>query len=119
MDKGTDCLAFPDAPFGRTPVTAAACRAHLAKEAQGGASMRNLILASHSTSRHAVKSEVLTRRERDVLRKICDGLTNKRIAQVLGISPETVKTHVTHIIVKLGVANRAHAVSYAKSLGLL
>lgn len=81
--------------------------------------MRALILANDSSSQPVVKNEVLTQRERDVLNKICDGLTNKRIAQVLGISPTTVKSHVKHILLKLGASNRAHAVAHAKSRGLL
>jgi DNA-binding NarL/FixJ family response regulator len=81
--------------------------------------MRKPRLTDHPSSQHIVKGEMLSSRERDVLSKICEGLTNKRIAQVLGISPETVKTHVTHILSKLGASNRTHAVSHAKSLGLL
>ena len=81
--------------------------------------MRELRLANHSSSQHIPKSELLTGRERDVLSKICEGLTTKRIAQVLGISPTTVKTHVKHILSKLGANNRAHAAAHAKSQGLL
>ena len=81
--------------------------------------MRKPRFAKYPSTRRVIKNGVLTRRERDVLRKICDGMTNKHIAQVLGISPETVKSHVTHILLKLAVRNRAHAVSHAKSQGLL
>jgi ATP/maltotriose-dependent transcriptional regulator MalT len=81
--------------------------------------MRKLRRTNHPSSQRIVQDGRLTHRERDVLSKICDGLSNKRIAQVLGISPETVKTHVTHILSKLGASNRTHAVSHAKSLGLL
>jgi DNA-binding CsgD family transcriptional regulator len=61
----------------------------------------------------------LTARERDVLAMISQGLSNKRIARALEISPETVKSHVKRIFLKLTVSTRAEAVSRAGSLGLL
>lgn len=79
---------------------------------------RNLCANDHSNP-HAGISETLTRRERDVLTKICDGFPNKRIARALGISPETVKSHVKRIFMKLAVSTRAQAVSHAKAQGLL
>jgi DNA-binding CsgD family transcriptional regulator len=64
-------------------------------------------------------SEALTARERDILTMISQGLSNKRIARARGISPETVKSHVKHIFLKLAVSTRAQAVSQAKWLGIL
>ena len=64
-------------------------------------------------------SDPLTARERDVLAMISQGLSNKRIARTLEISPETVKSHVKHIFSKLEVGTRTEAVSLAGSLGLL
>ena len=61
----------------------------------------------------------LTARERDVLAMISQGLSNKCIARALEISPETVKSHVKHIFLKLAVGTRAEAVSQAGSLRLL
>jgi DNA-binding CsgD family transcriptional regulator len=52
----------------------------------------------------------LTARERDVLAMISQGLSNKRIARALEISPETVKSHVKHIFLKLEVGTRTAAV---------
>jgi LuxR family transcriptional regulator, maltose regulon positive regulatory protein len=46
-------------------------------------------------------------------------LSNKEIARTLIIAPETVKSHVKHIFIKLGVEKRAQAVSHAQSLGLV
>jgi DNA-binding CsgD family transcriptional regulator len=63
--------------------------------------------------------EPLTAREREVLAMIGQGFTNKRIARILDISPETVKSHVKRIFLKLAVSTRAEAVSRAGSLGLL
>jgi DNA-binding CsgD family transcriptional regulator len=58
-------------------------------------------------------SETLTAREHDVLGMIRQGFTNKRIARAWEISPETVKSHVKHIFLKLAVSTRAQAVSRA------
>jgi DNA-binding CsgD family transcriptional regulator len=64
-------------------------------------------------------SETLTARERDILAMISQGLSNKRIARALSISPETVKSHVKRIFLKLAVGTRAEAAFRAVSLGLL
>jgi LuxR family transcriptional regulator, regulator of acetate metabolism len=53
----------------------------------------------------------LTRREVEVLGMLAEGETNARIAQRLVVSQDTVKTHVKHILRKLGVHNRSQAVS--------
>jgi LuxR family maltose regulon positive regulatory protein len=64
-------------------------------------------------------SESLSPREHSILRSMSVGLSNKRIAQELQIAPETVKTHVKGIFIKLAVQTRAHAVSTAGAMGLL
>ena len=64
-------------------------------------------------------SDPLTARKRDVLAKIGQGLSNKRIARALEISPETVKSHVKHIFLKLAVGTRTEAVFRAVSRDLL
>jgi ATP/maltotriose-dependent transcriptional regulator MalT len=64
-------------------------------------------------------SDVLTGRERDILCQISQGLANKQIARILQISPETVKSHVKRVFLKLAVSTRAEAVSQATLLGLL
>jgi len=64
-------------------------------------------------------TESLSPREYSVLRSMSYGLSNKRIAQELKIAPETVKSHVKGIFIKLAVQTRAHAVSTAGALGLL
>src|SRR5262249_46968617 len=55
----------------------------------------------------------LTPREREVLELIGRGFSNKRIALELGLAEKTVKTHVTHVLGKLGVADRTQAALYA------
>ena len=55
----------------------------------------------------------LTQRESEVLRQMAQGLTNKEIAKMLGISYETVKEHVQHILRKIGVSDRTQAAVWA------
>ncbi len=61
----------------------------------------------------------LTPREREVLELIGRGLSNKRIALELGVSEKTVKTHVGHVLAKLGVTDRTQAALHAMRAGLL
>ncbi len=63
--------------------------------------------------------ERLTRREREVLELIAAGRSNKRIAFELGISEKTVKTHVGHLLAKLGVTDRTQAALLAVRDGLI
>ncbi|QCD58398.1 helix-turn-helix transcriptional regulator [Streptomyces hawaiiensis] len=60
----------------------------------------------------------LTSRERDVLRLVAAGHTNRRIAQELFISPKTASVHVSNILGKLGVSGRGEAAAVAHRLGL-
>lgn len=61
----------------------------------------------------------LTKRESEVLKQLALGLTNKEIAQSLGISYETVKEHVQHILQKLSVTDRTQAAVWAVRRNLL
>jgi NarL family two-component system response regulator LiaR len=60
----------------------------------------------------------LTRREREVLELIAAGYANKRIAFELGIAEKTVKTHVGHVLAKLGVTDRTQAALLAVQHGV-
>ncbi|MEU0455815.1 response regulator transcription factor, partial [Streptomyces sp. NPDC006129] len=60
----------------------------------------------------------LTSRERDVLRLVAAGHTNRRIAEELFISPKTASVHVSNILAKLGVSGRGEAAAVAHRLGL-
>ena len=63
--------------------------------------------------------EPLTGRELEVLRLLAAGKSNQRIAHDLVVALDTVKKHVTHILGKLGAANRTEAVGRARDLGLI
>ena len=64
-------------------------------------------------------TEKLTDRETEVLRQLADGKANKEIAQLLHIGETTVKTHVSNILMKLGVPSRTQAALYAVRIGLV
>jgi LuxR family maltose regulon positive regulatory protein len=64
-------------------------------------------------------ADQLTARELDVLRLLAAGAPNPRIAGQLVVSLDTVKKHVSHLLDKLGAANRTEAVTRARELGLI
>ena len=61
----------------------------------------------------------LTRQELKVLERLAAGQSNKEIARTLGLSPNTVKTHVANLYAKLEVGRRTQAVSKARDLQLI
>jgi DNA-binding NarL/FixJ family response regulator len=71
------------------------------------------LLAEH------VSDEVLTEREKDVLKHVAGGNRNRDIAERLFISEETVKVHVKHIMEKLGANDRTEAVTIALRRGII
>lgn len=74
-------------------------------------------LARRLAERNAVVG--LSNREVEVLRLVAKGKANKEIAAELNLSGDTVKTHITHLMRKLGAADRAHAVTLAIEQGFL
>jgi LuxR family maltose regulon positive regulatory protein len=77
----------------------------------------------HETQRPPIGSrparQNLTDRECRIIAFIASGQSNKEIARALGVAPETIKTHIKRIFIKLSAETRAQAVVRAQSLGLL
>jgi DNA-binding NarL/FixJ family response regulator len=66
----------------------------------------------------ADRLSTLTPREFDVLQKVAQGYTNAEISRKLSLSEGTVKSHIQHMLTKLNLRNRVHAVIYAFEIGL-
>jgi DNA-binding NarL/FixJ family response regulator len=87
-----------------------------------------VVLVAHATedspapaqpTRDNAVGTVLTNREREILALLADGLANKQIAARLGISKNTVKTHLELLFDKLDVSSRAEAVATGVRRGFL
>lgn len=119
-------LAEPDGmlwPFLLHPVTELLERHRRSRTAH--AALAAEILALRTAARTALRGpgahlrEPLTESEVRVLRYLPTNLALREIAAELGVSPNTVKTHVRHLYAKLGVNGRSAAVERARTLGLL
>jgi DNA-binding CsgD family transcriptional regulator len=67
----------------------------------------------------ALESLAISGRELEVLEQLAAGRSNKEIASQLGVSPNTVKTHVARLFEKLEVRRRTEAIQRARELGVL
>lgn len=74
--------------------------------------------ARHTTASGSAKAALLTRREREIIALVAEGLKNREIAERLFISPVTVRHHISAIFAKLGVADRLKLVVLAFRQGL-
>jgi DNA-binding NarL/FixJ family response regulator len=74
-------------------------------------------IAVEMAEHHA--DDALTEREIEVLRQVAAGNANKRVADLLGISEETVKGHLRNILSKLDANDRTHAVTIALKRGII
>lgn len=81
--------------------------------------IRELVREVSRDDRGSGSDNPLTKREREVLTLIAGGRANKAIAFELGVAEKTVKTHVSNILAKLGVADRTQAALHAVREGLV
>jgi len=108
----------------REPLDAAGAARELRAEVRAGrldgdAVAAVLAAAGHRTPRRRDGPAGLTAREVEVLALLAQGLSNKQIAEQLGISPKTAGNHIEHIYAKIGAGNRASAGLFAMQHGLL
>jgi len=119
------CMAFVDS--GRPLFALLGCLYHalpasdpqLAELRPYVATLLRSTLQCRSEDSASASYRSLSQRETGILRMIALGMSNKRIAQSLGITPETVKSHAKSIFVKLASHTRAQAVARAEAVGLL
>ncbi len=87
--------------------------------ASGGAALEPGVAARMLERLQSGGEETLSNRERDVLRLLVEGASNKQIAARLQLSENTIKTHLSNIFGKLDVQSRAEAVAVALQRGLV
>lgn len=92
---------------------------HLLSEAgeRAGSLPESLLEGNNDSSRQLL--ETLTEKERNLLRHVAMGLSNKELAERLSVSPNTVKWHMRNIFDKLQIGNRVQAIVVARHLGLI
>jgi DNA-binding NarL/FixJ family response regulator len=113
LDAGASGYVLKDADSDEI---AAAIRAAARDEIHLVGSVARLVARSMAT-RHP--ADELTDREREVLRLVAEGRSNQEIANVLHISERTARTHVSHVIMKLGLVSRVQAALWAVRNGLV
>jgi DNA-binding NarL/FixJ family response regulator len=122
LRAGASGFLLKDAP---TAEVVAAVRAVAAGDAVLSATVTRQLLDQVGRRLPAAVSRVpedlagLTEREREVLRLLAAGLSNAEVAGALVVSEATVKTHVSHLLSKLGLRDRVQAVIYAYETGLI
>lgn len=85
----------------------------------GGRLSRRTPAPDFERNHQAIKYLGISPREEDVLACLAKGQSNKEIARALGVSPNTVKTHLAKLYEKLDVARRTQAIGKAKELRLI
>jgi DNA-binding NarL/FixJ family response regulator len=97
---------------------ARAIRAVAAGEAIFGADVARRLMTFFATTPRVAAFPELSDREREVLELVARGLSNQAIVMRLGISPKTVRNHVSNVFSKLRVRDRAEAIVRAREAGM-
>jgi DNA-binding NarL/FixJ family response regulator len=122
LRAGASGFLLKDAP---THEVVAAVRAVAAGDAVLSAAVTRQLLDQVArrlpapVSRQPADLALLTEREHEVLRMLANGLSNAEIAAALVVSEATVKSHVSHLLAKLGLRDRVQAVIYAYETRLI
>ena len=122
LRAGASGFLLKDAP---TREVVAAVRAVAAGDAVLSAAVTRQLLDQVArrlpapVSRRPAELDLLTEREHEVLRMLANGLSNAEIAAALVVSEATVKSHVSHLLAKLGLRDRVQAVIYAYETRLI
>jgi LuxR family maltose regulon positive regulatory protein len=115
LDSGRPLVTLLEATYDALATT----DAHLASLRPYIATLLRLAVPIGADESEPPTFRPLSRRETAILEMIARGMSNKQIAQALGITPETIKSHAKSIFVKLDTRTRAQAVARAESIGLL
>jgi DNA-binding NarL/FixJ family response regulator len=115
LEAGASGFLLKDADADEVAV---AVRAAHRGELQLDPAVARRLTASLRSSPRDDGAEDLTSRELEVLRLLGDGETNKDIAAALGITERTARTHVSHVLAKLGLRSRTQAALWAAREGL-
>jgi DNA-binding NarL/FixJ family response regulator len=102
-----------------TPVAIVGEFATVGAARRSGIAADGILLARQEDDEGKIFHEALTARELEVLERLSEGLSNRAIAERLGISDQTVKFHVASLMGKLGAANRTDAVRRGLREGLV
>lgn len=98
-------------PLTREAIEAGAATARLRADAQAGTRLREAVARS--------RIERLTKREREVLSGVADGLSNRMIGEKLAISPRTVEIHRANMLNKMGASHTSEAIRIAIEASLV
>jgi FixJ family two-component response regulator len=104
-------LDYLDWPFGESEVRASLSIAEIGGSGIGSAKLREAMARS--------RVQKLTRREREVLAGVADGLSNRRIGERLEISPRTVEIHRANMLNKMGASHTSEAIRIAIEASLV
>ncbi len=115
VSLGVAGYILKDDDFDRIPI---ALRDVLAGRKYFSSELTSLLADEYNVLRDGMSLELLTRREREILKHIAHGKTSREIAEELDISFRTVQTHRANLMEKLGLKNTAELVRYALDRGL-